>query len=172
MPSAGDRHPGFLVVGTLGAERRQQGAERGDDPLDEIKTDPEQSLVLSNRIVDLPGFLKVNTADLQKWWQCDVSTASSPTEMVYALGLMTVVDLVARKWMDDEKTPDAERSKLWNLARKNCLNPVGSTLSGTAAERRLGHGTLSAQRFGALSLLVAEACKRAPAKILHGPPRL
>lgn len=94
-------------------------------PLDEIKTDPEQSLVLSNRIVDLPGFLKVNTADLQKWWQCDVSTASSPTEMVYALGLMTVVDLVARKWMDDEKTPDAERSKLWNLARKNCLNPVG-----------------------------------------------
>ncbi|MCK1741111.1 cytochrome C [Bradyrhizobium sp. 139] len=93
-------------------------------PLDEIKTDPEQSLVLSNRIVDLPGFLKVNTADLQTWWQCDIPTASSPTEMVYALGLMTVVDLVARKWMDDDKTPEAERAKLWNLARKNCLNPA------------------------------------------------
>lgn len=94
-------------------------------PLKEIKTDPEQSLVLGNRIVDMPGFLKVNTADLQKWWQCDVSTAStSPTEMVYALGLMTVVDLVARKWMDDEKVPEAERAKLWNLARKNCLNPT------------------------------------------------
>lgn len=93
-------------------------------PLKEIQTDPEQSLVLSKRIVDVPGFLKVNTADLQKWWQCDVPTASSPTEMVYALGLMTVVDLVARKWMDDAKLPDAERAKLWNVARKNCLNPA------------------------------------------------
>jgi hypothetical protein len=93
-------------------------------PTDEIKTDPEQSRVLSDRIVDVPGFLKVNTADLQKWWQCDIPTASSPTEMVYALGLMTVVDLVARKWMDDAKTPDAERAQIWNLARKNCLNPA------------------------------------------------
>ncbi len=25
---------------------------------------------------------------------------------------MTVVDLVARKWMDDEKTPEPERAKL------------------------------------------------------------
>jgi hypothetical protein len=91
-------------------------------PTDEIKTDPEQSLVLGNRTVDVPGFLKVNTADLKNWWQCDTSTASSPTEMSYALGLMTVVDLVARKWMDDEKTPEAERAKLWNLARKNCPN--------------------------------------------------
>jgi hypothetical protein len=93
-------------------------------PTDEIKTDPEQSRVLSDRIVDVPGFLKVNTADLQTWWQCDIPTASSPTEMVYALGLMTVVDLVARKWMDDAKTPDAERAQIWNLARKNCLNPA------------------------------------------------
>ena len=36
-------------------------------PLDEIKSDPEQSLVLSKRTVDVTGFLKVNTADLQKW---------------------------------------------------------------------------------------------------------
>ena len=93
-------------------------------PTDEIKTDPEQSRVLSDRIVDVPGFLKVNTADLQTWWKCDIPTASSPTEMVYALGLMTVVDLVARKWMDDAKTPDAERAQIWNLARKNCLNPA------------------------------------------------
>ena len=94
-------------------------------PLDEIKTDPEQSLVLSKRTVDVPGFLKVNTADLQKWWQCEIPTAStSPNEMVYALGLMTVVDLVARKWMDDEKVPEAERAQMWNLARKNCLNPA------------------------------------------------
>ncbi|MDD1527547.1 cytochrome C [Bradyrhizobium sp. WBOS7] len=94
-------------------------------PLKEINTDPEQSLILSNRIVDVPSFLKVNTADLQTWWQCEVPTASkSPNEMVYALGLMTVVDLVARKWMDDEKVSDAERARLWNLARKNCLNPA------------------------------------------------
>ncbi|TFV36651.1 cytochrome C [Bradyrhizobium frederickii] len=94
-------------------------------PLKEINTDPEQSLVLGNRIVDVPAFLKVNTADLQTWWQCEVPTASkSPNEMVYALGLMTVVDLVARKWMDDENIPEAERGKMWNLARKNCLNPA------------------------------------------------
>lgn len=94
-------------------------------PLDEIKTDPEQSLVLSKRTVDVPGFLKVNTADLQTWWQCQIPTASaSPNEMVYALGLMTVVDLVARKWMDDEDIPEAERAHIWNLARKNCLNPA------------------------------------------------
>ncbi|MFZ5713750.1 MAG: di-heme-cytochrome C peroxidase [Bradyrhizobium sp.] len=94
-------------------------------PLDEIKTDPEQSLVLSKRIVDVPGFLKVNTADLQTWWQCEVPTASkSPNEMVYALGLMTVVDLAVRKWMDDENIPEAERGRMWNLARKNCLNPA------------------------------------------------
>jgi hypothetical protein len=37
---------------------------------------------------------------------------------------MTVVDLVARKWMDDAKTPEPERAQLWNLARKNCLNPA------------------------------------------------
>jgi hypothetical protein len=93
-------------------------------PTDEIRTDPEQSRVLGDRIVDVPGFLKVNTADLQTWWQCDIPTESSPTEMVYALGLMTVVDLVARKWMDDGKVPDAERAQIWNLARKNCLNPA------------------------------------------------
>ena len=94
-------------------------------PLKEIKTDPEQSLVLSKRIVDVPAFLKVNTSDLQKWWQCDIPTAStSPTEMVYALGLMTVVDLVAQKWMTDQNVPDAERAKMWNMARKNCLNPA------------------------------------------------
>jgi cytochrome c5 len=91
-------------------------------PADEIKTDPEQSLVLGNRVVDVPAFLKVNTADLDNWWQCGTSTATSPTEMSYALGLMTVVDLVARKWMDDANVPDAERAKLWNLARKNCPN--------------------------------------------------
>lgn len=93
-------------------------------PTAEIKTDPEQSLVLGNRTVDVPGFLKINTADLDTWWQCGTSTASSSTEMSYALGLMTVVDLVARKWMDDDKVPDAERERLWNMARKNCPNPA------------------------------------------------
>ena len=93
-------------------------------PTDEIRTDPEQSLILGNRIVDVPGYLKINTADLKTWWDCDAPTASSQTQMVYALGLMTVVDLVARKWMDDDKTPEEERAKLWNLARKNCLNPA------------------------------------------------
>ncbi len=91
-------------------------------PTSEIKTDPEQSMVLGNRTVDVPGFLKVNTGDLKTWWQCDSSTASSPTEMSYALGLMTVVDLVARKWMDDEKIPESERARIWNMARKNCPN--------------------------------------------------
>jgi len=33
-------------------------------------------------------------------------------KMVYALGLMTVVDLVARKWMDDEKMKDVGKTFL------------------------------------------------------------
>jgi mono/diheme cytochrome c family protein len=91
-------------------------------PTEEIRTDPEQSLILGNRIVDVPGYLKIDTADLKTWWDCKDSTASSQTQMVYALGLMTVVDLVARKWMDDDNTPQEERAKLWNMARKNCPN--------------------------------------------------
>jgi hypothetical protein len=91
-------------------------------PTKEIQTDPEQSLVLGNRTVDVPGFLKVNTADLQTWWKCDQPTASQPTEMSYALGLMTVVDLVARKWMDDGKLSPEQRDKIWESARKNCPN--------------------------------------------------
>ncbi|RZI38065.1 cytochrome C, partial [Herbaspirillum sp. HC18] len=27
-------------------------------------------------------------------------------------------------WMDDEKIPEAEQGRMWNLARKNCLNPA------------------------------------------------
>ena len=47
----------------------------------EINTDPEQVDVLGEADVEVPGFLKVDPADLQNWWQCDVSTASITTEM-------------------------------------------------------------------------------------------
>ncbi|MFO5234666.1 hypothetical protein RCL33_24785, partial [Salmonella enterica subsp. enterica serovar 1,4,[5],12:i:-] len=52
-------------------------------PTDEIGTDPEQSLILGNRVLDVPGYLKINTADLKTWWDCDAPTASSQTQMVY-----------------------------------------------------------------------------------------
>ncbi|UPK34903.1 cytochrome C [Bradyrhizobium sp. 186] len=91
-------------------------------PVDEIRTDPEQSLVLGNRTLQIPGYLNVQTSDLKTWWKCDTSTDSSATEMSYALGLMTVVDLVARKWMTDKNVSEAEQAEIWNLSRKNCPN--------------------------------------------------
>ena len=42
--------------------------------------------------------------------------------MPYALALMVTVDLVSRKWMDDQHVSIEEREKLWE-GRKNCPNP-------------------------------------------------
>jgi len=45
-----------------------------------------------------------------------------PTDMSVALALMTVVDRISRKWMDDNRLSDEQRQALWR-SRKNCPNP-------------------------------------------------
>jgi hypothetical protein len=86
-------------------------------------TDPAQANVLAQRTVQLPGFMDIQPArDLKNWWGCPGLHETSSTEMPYSLALMVAVDLVARKWMDDQHIPEAERAGLWG-PRSNCPNP-------------------------------------------------
>jgi mono/diheme cytochrome c family protein len=87
-------------------------------------TDLAQADVLVSRTVQLPGFLDLQPArDFGNWWGCTDLPAASSTEMPYSLALMLVVDLVSRKWMDDQHIPEQERAALWG-PRKNCPNPA------------------------------------------------
>ena len=95
-------------------------------------TDPAQANVLVSRRVDLPGFLDMQPArDMQpaddpgKTSECTdlpLASAYSSTEMPYAIALMTVVELVSRKWMKDNHVSEAGQKQLWGF-RKNCPNP-------------------------------------------------
>ena len=86
-------------------------------------TDPAQANVLAQRTVQLPGFMDIQPArDLKNWWGCPGLHETSSTEMPYSLALMVTVDLVARKWMDDQHIPEAERAGLWG-PRSNCPDP-------------------------------------------------
>ncbi len=89
-------------------------------------TDPGQAQILAGRRVSLPGFLDMEPArDLGKVWGCtdlpDPASYSS-TDMPYSIALMTTVDLVSRKWMDDRHMSDQDQKALWG-ERKNCPNP-------------------------------------------------
>ncbi len=85
-------------------------------------TDPAQANVLAQRTVQLPGFMDIQPArDLKNWWGCPGLHETSSTEMPYTLALMVTVDLVARKWLDDQHIPEAERAGLWG-PRRNCPN--------------------------------------------------
>jgi hypothetical protein len=98
-------------------------------------TDSAQAEVLGSRRVSVPGFLDMQPArDLGKVWGCtdmpDPSSYSS-TEMPYSIALMTAVDLVSRKWMDNnipEKDTEA-RKAVWGL-RTNCPNPKNNPEKG------------------------------------------
>src|SRR3954452_9795184 len=173
MSFAGDRYSGFLVVGTLGAERRQQGAERGDDP---PRRDQDGSRTVARAQQQDRRFAWLPEGDYGR-----------PTAMVAMRRLdrkLAARDGVCaraddgggsrRPQMDGRREDSGRRAGeiVESRAQELPQSGGGSTLSGTAAERHLGHGALSPQRFGAVSLLAAEACKRAPAKILRGPPRL
>ena len=88
-------------------------------------TDPAQAEVLGLRKVAVPGLLGLQPArDLGKAWDCkympDPSSYSS-TEMPYSIALMTVVDLVSRKWMTDLSMTDEDQKAAWG-PRKNCPN--------------------------------------------------
>lgn len=94
-------------------------------------TDSAQAEVLGKRKIDLPGFLDVQPArDMQpagdgKGSECtDLPAPSSysSTEMPYSIALMTTVELVSRKWMNDNHVSEADQKELWG-PRKNCPNP-------------------------------------------------
>jgi hypothetical protein len=81
--------------------------------------------VLGSRKVAVPGFLDIQPArDLGKAWDCkympDPSTYSS-TDMPYSIALMSVVDLVSRKWMTDLSMTSEDQKAVWG-PRKNCPN--------------------------------------------------
>jgi hypothetical protein len=83
-------------------------------------TDPAQAEVLTTRTIQLPAFLDIQPArDLR---DCPDLPPTSSTEMSYALALMSTVDLVTRKWMDDRHLFQAQRDQLLE-GRKNCPNP-------------------------------------------------
>jgi mono/diheme cytochrome c family protein len=91
-------------------------------PLEHIGTDPAQAEILMKRTLELPGFLNLAPArQLTEWWGCKGLTESA--EVPYSLALMTMVDLVARKWMSDAQMPE-DRQKAWWGARQNCPNPA------------------------------------------------
>jgi len=98
----------------------------GPDPVldliqkDHMGTDPAQANVLVSRKVDVPSFLKIEPV-LAKQWRCPDLPASSSTEMLFSLALMSIVDSVSRKWMEDH--PGSETQALWG-ARVNCPNTV------------------------------------------------
>ncbi len=88
-------------------------------------TDPAQANVLFSRTVEVPGFLKMDPAQvLGKNWGCQGLKTYPSTEMPFSIALMTTVDLTSRKWMDDHHIPEADRPALWEDSRKNCPNPV------------------------------------------------
>ncbi|MFL6839100.1 MAG: di-heme-cytochrome C peroxidase [Bradyrhizobium sp.] len=89
-------------------------------------TDPAQADVLMSRTVQLPGYLDLQPKrDFANWWGCTNLPAISSTEMPYSLALMLVVDLVSRKWMEDQHIPEQEQAALWG-PRKNCPNPASA----------------------------------------------
>jgi hypothetical protein len=94
-------------------------------------TDSAQAEVLGKRKVDLPGFLDMQPArDMQpaadgKVSQCTdlpLPSTYSSTDMPYSIALMTTVELVSRKWMNDNHVSEADQKELWG-PRKNCPNP-------------------------------------------------
>lgn len=88
-------------------------------------TDPAQANVLASRKVDVPGFLNIQPADDLGTNCPDVNIPrASSTEMMFSLALMSLVERVNTKWMDEHKLPEPDRAKLLGT-RKNCPNPAG-----------------------------------------------
>ena len=93
-------------------------------------TDKAQANVLFMRKVEVPGFLNMQPgASPGKDWGCQICpTYPFSTEMPYSIALMTAVDLVSRKWMDDHN--DAEKNQNRRdkclgegLLERSCPNP-------------------------------------------------
>jgi hypothetical protein len=101
-------------------------------PVEVMGTDVAQANVLVSRKVQLPGFLDLQPArDMQlapdpgKVSECKdlpLPSTYSSTEMPYSIALMTAVELVSRKWMNENHVSEADQKQLWG-PRKNCPNP-------------------------------------------------
>jgi hypothetical protein len=101
-------------------------------PVDDMGTDPAQAKVLGERRVSVPGFLDMQPArDMQpapgpgKVSECTdlpLPSTYTTTDMPYSIGLMTIVELVSRKIMNDKHVSADDQKDLWGF-RKNCPNP-------------------------------------------------
>jgi hypothetical protein len=94
----------------------------------DMGTDPAQAEILGFRRVSLPGFLDVQPArDMQpasdgKGSECKdmpLPSTYSSTDMPYSIALMTTVELVSKKWMNDRSMSASDQDALWG-PRKNC----------------------------------------------------
>jgi hypothetical protein len=102
-------------------------------PVDDMGTDSAQAKVLGERRVSVPGFLDMQPArDMQpapdpgKASECTdlpPPSAYSTTDMPYSIALMTIVELVSRKIMNDKHISANDQKDLWGF-RKNCPNPA------------------------------------------------
>ena len=145
-------------------------------PVAHMGTDPAQAKVLQKRKVRIPGFLDLQPArDLGERWKCKNMPNYSSTDMPFSIALMIVVDKVSQKWLKDKDIKEPGPQRIVGAAKQlsQSRRDTGETaLSRAAAERRLGDRALSAQRFGALALLDAQARGRASEAVLHGRARL
>jgi mono/diheme cytochrome c family protein len=99
-------------------------------PVDDMGTDSAQAEVLGFRRISVPGFLDMQPArDMQpgpgQVSECKnmpLPSTYSSTEMPYSIALMTAVELVSRKWMNDNHVSEADQKEIWG-PRKNCPNP-------------------------------------------------
>jgi RoxA-like, cytochrome c-like len=101
-------------------------------PVDDMGTDSAQARVLGERRVSVPGFLDMQPArDMQpapepgKGSECTdlpLPSTYSTTDMPYSIALMTIVELVSRKSMNDKHVSADDQKDLWGF-RKNCPNP-------------------------------------------------
>jgi hypothetical protein len=99
-------------------------------PVDDMGTDSAQAEVLGFRRVSVPGFLDMQPArdmqpGLSKVSECKdmpLPSTYSSTDMPYSIALMTIVELVSRKWMNDNHVSEADQKELWG-PRQNCPNP-------------------------------------------------
>ena len=81
-------------------------------------TDLAQASVLRTRMVQVPGFLKLQPAeDLGARWKCKELPPYTATDMPFAIALMIVVDKVNQKWLADRGIRD-RNMELWG--ERNC----------------------------------------------------
>jgi hypothetical protein len=100
--------------------------------VDDMGTDSAQAKILGERRVSVPGFLDMQPArDMQpspdpgKGSECTdlpLPSTYSTTEMPYSIALMTIVELVSRKIMNDKHVSASDQKDLWG-PRQNCPNP-------------------------------------------------